>query len=231
MLLSVALGLGTWWYLRRQGGERTGFRSGGEKAKAANVKDLWGVRDIRRGVLVMENGRYAVICRLSAADFHLLSADEQDAVEDAAAAALLSLTFPVQVFVTSQGADTRSAAQEVYQAATTLPGELAQAALDRAAYLEAMMSDRAAAARYAYLAVSYVTDKGHEHAYGELMARVALVADALSPARVRLETLSSDAVADLLSHALNRYRTWRPSEALERGVMSYYHISERQATA
>lgn len=232
VLLSVVLGLGTWWYLRRQGGDRLqsppAANASAPKTRKSNVKDVWGVKDIRRGVVVMEN-RYAVICRLSAADFYLLSADEQEAVEDAAASALLSLTFPVQVFVTSQAADTRGAVHELHQAAGTLPDVLARAAMDRAAYLEAMMSERAVTARYAYLAIPLVTDKGFEYVHGELMARVAVAADALAPARVRLDVLSSDAVADLLNHVLNRYRSWRPSEGLELGVMSYYHISERQA--
>lgn len=235
VMLSVAIGLGTWWYLRRQGGERLQSppatnNSTTKTTKSLNVKDIWEVKDIRRGVVVMENGRYAVICRLSAADFYLLSPNEQDAVEDAAASALLSLTFPVQVFVTSQAADTRGAVHELHQAAGTLPDVLARAAMDRAAYLEAMMSERAVTARYAYLAVPLVTDKNFEYAHGELMARVAVAADALAPARVRLDVLSSDAVADLLHHVLNRYRSWRPSEGLELGAMSFYHISERQAT-
>jgi len=68
---------------------------------------------------------------------------------------------------------------------------------------------------------------GFDHAYGELQARLANLADALAGAKVRVEPLSSEAVVDLLSHLLNRGRAWRPSEAVEAGALGLYTISER----
>lgn len=234
LVLTAVVGASAWLYLRwdaaKQAGE-TGespvLPEKSKKVKKAGVKDIWEVEDVRRGVLVLSGNRYRLICRMSAADFWLLSDAEQNEVEDAAAAALLQLTFPVQSLVTSQTVDTRAAVEELRKKAGELPGALQEMAFTRAEYLAAMTQEKAASARQAYLVMPYDTVKGFEHAYGELQARLANLADALVGAKVRIEPLTSEAVADLLSHLLNRGRAWRPSEAVEAGVMSLYTVSER----
>lgn len=239
LLLSAAVGVGAWLYLRWDAGRQTGeagrapalpvqAKVKSRKVKES-VKDLWEIEDVRRGVLLLSGNRYRLICRMSSADFWLLSEGEQNDVEDAAAAALMQITFPVQVLVTSQAVDTRAAVEELRQAAGRLPKALQEMALARAEYLEALTQEKTASARQAYLVIPYDTVKGFDHAYGELHARLANLADALAGAKVRVEPLSSEAVVDLLSHLLNRGRAWRPSEAVEAGVMSLYTISERSA--
>jgi hypothetical protein len=170
-----------------------------------------------------------LICRVAAQDFYLLSEAEQDGVEDALRAALLGLSFPVQVLVTAEALDTRGAVAALRENAPALPPEVAEHALARADYLEALMEDRAAAARSAYLVVPFDTDKGPEHARAELYARLASLAGALHQARVRLEPLDVNGACDLLAHVLNRGRAWRPSAAGEKGIMAGFHIAEREA--
>lgn len=234
--LSGLTGAGAWFYLRYTSsppGEGTGPQghsiSGKRREKKLTLKDLWEVEDIRQGVVVLTGGRYRMVCRVSTADFWLLSDEEQNEVEDYAASALMQLTFPVQVLTTSQSVDVRSIVEELRNA--DLPPALKDLAAQRADFLEAMSQERGANARQAYLVVPFDTPHGFEFARGELQARVALLADALAAARVRVEVLSSDAVVDLLSHLLNRGRPWRPSEAVEAGAMTLYHISERSAAA
>ncbi len=80
-----------------------------------DLRTLWEAEDVRQGVLVLSGGRYRMICRVSAVDFWLLSEEEQNAVEDAAAA-LMRLTFPVQILVTPQAVDVRTAVDELKNA-------------------------------------------------------------------------------------------------------------------
>lgn len=234
LILSGATAAGTWFYLRRTEGllsdeaamvSRRPYQQGQKRGKALTLKELWEIEDVRQGIVVLSGGRYRAICRVSAADFWLLSDEEQNEVEDHAAAALMQLTFPVQVLVTSQAVDVKAVVEELRNA--DLPPAIKELALQRADFLEAMAQERAANARQAYLVVPFDTFHGFEAARGELLARVALLADALAAARVRVEMLASDAVVDLLSHLLNRGRPWRPSEAVEAGVMTLYHVSER----
>ncbi|MEW6727533.1 MAG: hypothetical protein AB1327_11355 [Bacillota bacterium] len=231
LVLSALLGVGTWLYMRQ--GERTAEaprdrknKKNKAKKKQQDLKSLWDVETIRDGIVCLSGGRYRAVLRLTAADFWLLSSEEQDAIEDAAAAALRSLMHPVQVYVTAQPIDLRKTVEELRQA--SLPPALAELAQQRADYLDAMAQERSAGARQAYLVLPYdAPGVGWEAVRGELLHRVAAVTGALSPARVRAEMLASEAVADLLHHALNRFSTWRPSEAVAAGAMSLYHISER----
>jgi len=240
LILSAAVGVGAWIYLRWDAAKLAGdagdtsvipVRNDKLKKTKQSVKDMWEVEDVRRGVLILSGNRYRLVCRMSAADFWLLSDAEQNDIEDAAAAALMQITFPVQVLVTSQAVDTRATVENLRQAAERLPGALREAAQARADYLEAFTQEKTASARQAYLVIPYDTVKGFEHAYRELQARMVNLADALAGAKVRLEPLSSEAVMDLLSHLLSRGRSWMPSEAVEAGVMSLYTVSERSVVS
>jgi hypothetical protein len=237
VFLSVIVGVGAWIYMRNDAAKQRGdtpikvsLTSKKVKSKA-NIKNLWDVVDVRRGVVVLSGNRYCLICRVSAADFWLLSDVEQNQVEDAAAAAMLQITFPIQTLITSQALDTRAVVEELRQSADRLPENLREMAYLRADYLDALTREKAASARQAYLVIPYDTVKGFDHAYRELRARLYNLADALAGAKVKIELLSTEAVIDLLAHMLNRGRSWKPSEAVRTGVMSLYTVSERSVAS
>lgn len=234
LAMSVMAGVGAWlyfrWYTARHEGPAAETPTPAVRLRGpreTNIKDLWGVEDVRRGVLILSGGHYRILCRLSAVDYWLLSDVEQNSVEDAAAAAIMQLSFPVQTLATSHAVETRTSADELRQRADSLPGILRDMALARAEYLDALTQEKSASARQAYLVIPYDTVQGFKRAFGELQARLTAVASALAVARVRVEPLSSEAVVDLLSHLLNRGRHFIPSEAVEAGGMSLYHVSER----
>lgn len=233
LVLTMLTGVGAWVYLRwdaaKSVGKKQAMTEAFQKKKLVNIKEIWEVEDVRRGVLILSNCQYRLICRMGAADFWLLSEVEQNASEDAAAAAMMQLTFPVQVLTTAQAADTSAAIEELRITAQELPDLLRQMALLRADYLAAMTQEKSASARQAYLVIPYDgADKGFDHAFGELHARLANLAAALNGANVQVEPLTTEAVVDLISHMLNRGRAWRPGPAVEIGVMSMYHVAERE---
>lgn len=233
LVVTALIGGGTWFYMRQTGIQNNEIPSdASQKVKKSkqrtNIKDIWEIEDVRKGVLILSGNRYRLICRMSAVDFWLLSEVEQNDVEDSAAAALMQLTFPIQVLMTSQAVDTRTAVDDLRQRAQGLSGVLQEMALARAEYLDALTQEKTASARQAYIVIPYDTVKGFKQAFGELHARLSLFADALFGAKVQVEPLSSEAVVDLLAHMLNRGSAWQPSEAVEAGVLSLYSISERQ---
>lgn len=200
------------------------------KREAGTLRDFWQVRSVEPdGVIALSPGnRYRLVCRVATQDFYLLSEAEQNSVEDALAAALLGLSFPVQALVTAETLDTRSAVAALKENASVLPPEVAEHAQARAEYLEALMEDRAVAARSAYLVVPFDTARGVDYARAELYARLTSLADALHQAKVRLEPLDVNGICDLLAHILNRGRAWRPSVAGEKGIMASFHVAERE---
>lgn len=236
LALSGLTGLATFLFLKKQQAiEKGGFAGGFASIKSiispsrGNLKDFWDVQDVKKGIITMApGGRYRLILRLMAQDFFLLSEEEQNGTEDNLAAALLGLDFPVQTLITSEALDTRQAVAVLREEALHLSEQVKAHALERANYLEAMRQSRAVTARSAYLVVQFDTVKGFKYAHAELMAQASSLADALSSAKAIVELLDTGGVCDLLAHLLNRGRVWRPSEAGEYGVMSLYHISERQ---
>jgi len=199
------------------------------KSSKGNLKDFWEVQDVQKGIIILAPGnRYRLVLRLMAQDFFLLSEEEQNTIEDSQAAALLGLDFPMQTLVTSEALDTRQIVAELRQTAPNLPEKIKNHALERANYLENIRQKQAITAKSAYLIIPFDTTKGFVHAHSELMARAASLADGLLSAKIMVEPLDTDGVCDLLAHMLNRGRAWIPSEAGELGIMSLYHISERQ---
>jgi hypothetical protein len=234
LIASALVGAGAFFYLKRQqAGEGAGLPAGSparRSSRGKNLRDFWEVRDILNGVIELSpGGRYRLVCRVAAQDFYLLSEAEQNAAEDALAAALLGLSFPVQTLCTAEVLDTRGAVAALRESARSLPEKVQRHALARADYLEAVRENRAVAARNAYIVIPFDTAKGFDHAAGELYARAASLQDALSGAKVRLEPLDTAGVCDLLAHVLNRGRAWQPSDAGELGIMAEFHVAEKEA--
>lgn len=234
LIASALVGAGAFFYLKRQqAGEGVARRLIAPATRRApqekNLRDFWEVKDIYNGVIELyPGGRYRLVCRMAAQDFYLLSETEQNDTENALAAALLGLSFPVQTLCTAETLDTRGAVEVLRESALSLPEKVRRHALARADYLDALMADRAAVARNAYIVIPFDTVRGFDYAAGELYARAATLQDALSGARVRLEPLDTGGVCDLLAHILNRGRAWRPSDAGEAGVMTDFHVAEKE---
>lgn len=229
LILSVLAGAAIPVALKYQQRQQRGSEShAGRKTQKTEMKDIWEVDNIKQGLVIMLGGRYRMILRLAAADFFLLSEAEQNQVEDALAAVLMGLSFPVQFLTTSQAVDTRQAVGDVRENLFKLHENVKNYAREYAAYLEGLTSERTAAARSAYAVIPFETDKGPDYARTELLARAASLADGLRGCKIHCEVLDTPAVVDLLHHMLNRGSAWRPSQADTAGVMDEYHVSERQ---
>jgi len=220
-VLSLITVIGFWWYLRKQQSTTaTKVSSVGKKQTSATI---WDVEDITKGVIKLKNNEYRMIYRLTAADFWLLSNEEQDAIENNVINTLKQLTHNFQVVVTSQAVDTRRIAEELRQQQGLNPflGDLAK---QRADYLTALMSEKAAFSKQSFVIIPFRGDKGLEHATGELQARLTNISGALKSARIDLEPLETTAIIDLFAHMLRKEKAFRPSEALDHDIMANYHV-------
>lgn len=226
LVLSVLVAVGTWYYMKFQGGDNPNINfKPSSKTKIRTLKEILEIQDIQKDMVILPNNTYCVVCHLSSPDFYLLGPDEQEHIEDAAAGVLMQLNYSVQFLVTAEALDTRSSVQEIKNNLQTLPPTLKELALARAEYLEILMRDRAVSARQAYIILSFTTDKGINQAYAELQARIAGVTSVLGGAKVRVEVLRDTAIIDLITHLLNRNRSFRPSEALQDEITTPYHVA------
>ena len=74
----------------------------------ASTQEFLEIEDIKDGLVVLKDGAVALIIQTSAVNFGLLSQEEQDAIVFAYAAFLNSLSFPLQILITSHKMDVSS---------------------------------------------------------------------------------------------------------------------------
>lgn len=230
IILSVVVAGGTWFYMQKVEGGRnkTVLKTSFKKKGNLTLKDILEIKDIQKGIILLPNDNYCAICSLSSPDFYLLGEAGQENVEDGAAGVLMQLNYPIQLITTAESLDTRSAVYEIRANIDKLSPLLQDLAAARAEYLEILMRDRAVSAKQAYIVIPFATNKGFNHAYGELQARIASIAAVFAGAKVTISPLKDAAITDLLGHLLNRNRSFRPSEALAEEIFTPFHVSERQ---
>lgn len=227
--MSVVAALGFGIALKRMdGGAGTNLtKTPTTKKGKKRTSDLWGIKTVEKGILCLENGNYNLICRLSAANYWLLSEQERGSIESTVTSVLRQIHFPIKIIYTTQTVNTRQITDELRQSAPLTPilGEFARKKAD---FLEAVMADRAAHARYAYLVIPYTTDNGLEHAYAELHARLFNLEGGLRKARLKTEVLDSLAILDLLGYLLCPYALLSPSQAYLSGGTANFVIKEKE---
>lgn len=74
----------------------------------ASTQKFLGIEDIKDDLVILSDGSVALIIQTAAVNFGLLSEEEQDAIIFAFAAFLNSLSFPIQILITSRSMDISS---------------------------------------------------------------------------------------------------------------------------
>ena len=74
----------------------------------ASTQEFLEIEDIKDGLVILKDGSVALIIKTSAVNFGLLSEEEQEAIIFAFAAFLNSLSFPIQILITSRKMDISS---------------------------------------------------------------------------------------------------------------------------
>lgn len=189
------------------------------RKKGPSLRDLWEIKDIRDGVLHLTRSRYRMILRLDPVNFDLLSEGEQQVIENALMATCQGIDFPVQFLCTTEGIDTRTPQMELYNSVATETSGVRLAYADvLLSYLDTLMSQRAVLVKRSYAIVG-CEGMPYAKARGVLEHRAAVLAGSLSRAKVAATVLSSEQIADLLHHMLNRNSYSRPSDLVSAGAL------------
>ncbi len=244
LMLSVAVGLVTWWYTKLLDARLAAGRSGRKKAQAPkmnngrhplplnkrkrelSIQDLWGVEDIQSSVIILNDGWYRVLLKIGPIDYHIMNEDEQYTIESVLMSCAMALSFPVQLFSTTELVDTKNCAQAIRlfieSKEQQLSGTMIEYGLNMYSSLTSMMQNRGLHNRPRYIAVSYHTNDGFDKAKNELMRRAHMLINNLRRAKINTDILSSEQVLDVLFRFCNRGRVMKPSEAVSEGAMDLY---------
>lgn len=71
----------------------------------ASTQKALPIEDVREGIVILKSGNAAMILKVSAINFDLLSEKEQEAIIFAYASLLNSLSFPIEIYIRSQKKD------------------------------------------------------------------------------------------------------------------------------
>ncbi len=253
IILAVAVIVGTSIYLKHIDARLAAGRSGdtappglGAKGVTARSKrsqgkgavtteNMWGIENVRHGVVISFGGWYAMILKLGSIDFHMMNEGEQSAVESALMAAAMAIDYHLTFFSTVELCDTRSCALAIRDALYSedfQQGSMTDYAISMYEFLDSMMQNRSIHNRSRYIIVFYHTLGGYDGARQELLRTVQVVQNSLLRAKINADLLSSEQVVDVFFRFCNRGRMFKPSDAVAAGAMDYYatgkgaHVNE-----
>lgn len=200
--------------------ERLKPGSAGEK-KPASARDFLGIEKVRDGLIYLPGGGVRAVIECGAVNYALMSEEEQDRVEAAFAALLMSLSFPVQFLVQTWKADLTPTVERLKK---PRPGALGTYARSLAAYLERM--GRGAVVTRRMFAVVFAGEEkgGVRSAAAEAERRVQTVLSGLARCGIPARQLSTQEVGELLYVMNNKERSavMRYSDAGRFGYNSLY---------
>ncbi len=248
LLLSIAVAVGTWWYVKMlearpmagrsgrdlQAGNRVMFSMQKGRKNDLAVQDLWEVEEIRNGLIIFKGGWYRALLKIGPIDYHIMNDNEQYAIESVLMSCAMALGFQIQLFSTTELVDTQNCAQSIrtfIESRENIPETMAEYGLSMYSFLTSLMQNRSVHNHSRYIAVSYHTSGGIDRARDELERRAQVMINNLRRAKITTEMLSSEQLLDVVARFGNRGRVIKPSEAVSEGTMDLYAVGLREVVA
>jgi hypothetical protein len=192
--------------------------------KIVSAETIWGIDDIRQGVIIAVDGRYGMLLKIGPIDFHMMNSSEQSAVESALMSTAMAIDSHLQFFSTVELCDTKGCALAISDALNSgdLNKDVTDYAINMYNHLDSLMQNRSIHNRSRYIAVTYYTLAGFDHARKEILRIIQVLANSLLRARINVELVSSDQAVDIFFRFCNRGRMLNPSESVAAGALDLY---------
>lgn len=196
-----------------------------EKKKKNNIQDLFGVEDIKDGVIKLKNGGYRAILSISSPDFEILTADEQTAFEDILMQFGLSLTFPIQFFTTTVKVDTKEAANKINQVINSKDEFISNSLREVATELRnelISMETRENYVRKSFCILGVNNIQEYKRVLNEIKNKVETVTCGLKAGRMRITPLETEKILQVLYSSLHKNSNISISKLIEDGALELY---------
>ena len=190
--------------------------------KKIPVQDFIDVKDIKRNVIVRSDNNYTMVIRVGSVNYYLMSPAERSVVINGLLGVANSISFPIQIFSTTELIDTMDAVKEIKIHYSDLPSALKPYSAYLAEALTSLRYDQSVMVKHSYIIIPYYTRDGFEAAYSELMRRAIILIDGLAQAGIKASVLTTNEIVDFLHGVMNREDTLKPSEVIEAGGLDLY---------
>lgn len=193
-----------------------------------NIKTIWGIEDIRDGIIYLKNNKYAAAVKIGSLDVGLLSNAEQETVENALFQLGLSLKSSVRFHSTTDYVDTTQTQLAIQKALIneSFPLKMRTYAEGMIKYLEDMRKTRNVYTRKDYAVLFYEGEL--EKAYNELERQCQVVISSLRKANVTAERVNSEEELNVIHNSLNKRSLAKPSNIVKQGAFELYVSGSRK---
>ncbi|WP_054697634.1 hypothetical protein [Syntrophomonas palmitatica] len=165
------------------------------KTKGKNVRlsaqDFINILDIKKGVMVFPNNYYALIIRAGTINYYLMSIAEKSIVINGLLGMANSITFPVQIYLTTELIDTIDAVKEIKNYYYDLPEVLKEYNLVMSEALTALRYTNNVMVKHPYIIIPYFSREGFEVVYSELTRRSMVIINGLNQSGIKGGVLST----------------------------------------
>ncbi|HAN09104.1 MAG TPA: hypothetical protein DCP90_00640 [Clostridiales bacterium] len=202
-----------------------------EEVERSKLQEYLEIEDIENSIIKLKkNNALRIILSISSPDFALLNEDEKNVFENALLDLGLSLNFPIQFFTTATKVDTKVSAEKALavtrdndEAIDERLKQYANLLYDRLIDLE---NSRNVYVRKSYciIGIDGVFDK--KRSISELRNRVETVVGALNAAKMRVNVLEKEKIAQLFANVLNKGSNISIEHMLENDVLSTYSVGK-----
>lgn len=188
--------------------------------KLRKTTDFLDIEDIKEGVIILKGNRYRTVITADPINFALLTPAEQNALEDAFASLLLSITFPVQILSLTQRVNLSDSIQAFRANRNRIPETMREYEIELEKFLsfhaENTMINRN------YLIITYDdTENNYTKARGEISRRIQLVMEGLMKCGLNPRLLDTNEIIDLIHEMLNPATKIYASSLIEKGALSF----------
>ena len=199
----------------------------GNKISSSELKKCTGIKKIKGSKIYMRNGAIRVNLGISSPDFELLTDDEQTSFEDCLMMSALSLNFPVQFHTTLKKIDIKEPAELVEKTMNSSDTLISDNLKDYCSELytsyRKLENEKGIFVRKSFCTVgAYLTNKDEKKVLNELQSRVDNIAGGLSRARMKVNLLSSESTAQILTDLFNRGKNINIENLEKEGVFDLY---------
>lgn len=236
LLLTVLVAAFTPYFLKRQkikltqgkyssknDGEIETTRGKINKKKLRYLQDIWGIRDIKNGIAITDEGYYRLYIKTGSLDYYMMPNNDQDRVDSVLISMAMSLNIPIELITTTEMVDTKPGITAMYNYLNEpMADSMRLYTINSIEYLDGLMQNRAVNVKKSYVVVSDNKSPNIKKATAELYRRAETLIGMYARADIKSQIIDTSGVIDLLFRMLNRGKMVKPSELVIAGGMELY---------
>lgn len=190
------------------------------KKQKKNIKNIWGIEEIKNGILTNSQGQHSMIIEIGSIEYRLLNEDEQISIDTALTRISRTLSYNMQFFSTIEKIDTNEKIDEIKEnikkQRNSKMVEYGEAVIE---YLEDIMQEDLYV-RKNYIIIS--SNESFSDAEKNLYAFCNTLKSNLNDIKINVKILNDIDIIELIHSELNKNATENIEKIIKEGGLDTY---------